>query len=142
MQNFKSDIKLHYDNTEQLCDWTLSQGDLETGDDLTSSVFISLFTDRQAENTWTKTDKKGWWANPNLGSRLWQLNYIPVTNNASYTERAKSFCDEALQWLLDENIAKSVDCTCTLQNKTTLIISIVITKQDNLTLKYEYAWKL
>lgn len=138
-----SDIKLTYDNLEQICDWSLSQGDLETGDDLESSVFISLFTDRQAENTWVETtDKQGWWSNPDLGSRLWQLNYIPVTDDDSYTARAKNFCDEALQWLLDDNIAQSVDCTCTLQNRKTLIIKIVITRQNNLTLNYEYAWKL
>lgn len=130
-------IQLQYDNTLQYCQWSIVQGwqfDIET------EILVALGTDRVAESTWTKTtDKRGWWGNPNLGSRLWQLQEIS-TSDGAYEAKANSFVKEALQYLVDYKVVKSVDASSSFASGR-LTIAITVTKNDGSQQQYEYVWR-
>jgi len=59
--------------------WVSETGDLTSGDDLDTAVFISLFTDQQAraDDTYDGDDRRGWWGDLGedycIGSRLWLI---------------------------------------------------------------------
>jgi phage gp46-like protein len=123
-------------------DLQLGNGDLKGGDALATSVYLSLFTDRRAEDDDTLPDgsnnRRGWWADPAFGSRLWLLTrekQIPQTLN-----RARQYAEQALQWLLDDGIAATITVTTEWVRMGFLGISVVITKPDGLIAQYSYTW--
>lgn len=89
---------------------------LAAEDSLTRAVIISLFTWRRANaDDVVAGQKMGWWGdvaeplvvNDKIGSRLWLLSrakLIPDTFN-----RAREYGKEALQWLIDDEIASRVE---------------------------------
>ena len=78
---------------------------------LRTAVIISLFTDRRANDDDVipdgSNDRRGWWANPDIGSRLWLLSREKETQETF--DRAVLYTREALQWLFDDGVALSVD---------------------------------
>ena len=112
-------------------DITLDGPDLGAEHGLRTAVLISLFTDRRAEADDVipdgTTNRRGWWADPALGSRLWLLGREKQT--AEVLNRARDYAEEALQWLIDEGIAQEVAVTCTWgeQHTRLLAIRVVIT---------------
>lgn len=107
------------------------QIDIETGfisdnfeDALRSAIIVSLLTDRRANiddsipdapasNQSIPPDRRGWAGDAladvlgdRVGSRLWLLSRKKQTEE---TRRlAIEYCEEALQWLVDDKIANSV----------------------------------
>ncbi len=89
-----------------------------TDDSLKTAVIVSLFTDRRAEPDDEipdgTEDRRGWWGDiyPEhdgdlIGSRLWLLDrekQLP-----SVLRRAETYAAEALQWLIDDGVAQTVD---------------------------------
>lgn len=80
-------------------------------------------------------DPSGWWGNSypspsgfELGSRLWQLKGEPLID--ATLERAKTFAIEALQWMLDDNIFKSIDVSSERVSDTVLGIALIGTRPD------------
>nr|BDD45838.1 tail protein [Gammaproteobacteria bacterium] len=109
--------------------------DLRTESGLRSAVMVSLFTDRRAnadddipDGT---ADRRGCWqdsfldnAGDSLGSRLWLLGRekeIPQT-----LVRAQEYAEEALQWLIDDGVARSVTVTAEHVRSGVLGLQIVI----------------
>lgn len=110
-------------------DWQVSDGDLATDDGLRTAVLVSLFTDaRAAEDDVLPTDapgpvvgrpdRRGWWGDPpdatdgsgdRYGSRLWLLERAPRTEQIRVL--AEDYAREALNWLLDRDIAARIDVT-------------------------------
>jgi phage gp46-like protein len=146
-------IRLLYDNDNQ-------RGDLDrTGDknlvsdlDLETAVLISLYTEARVKDDDERYDdllyKGGWWgANiPDVpgvdiaaGSRLWTLRGRKATQNN--VNLAGVYAREALQWFLDDGIAKSV--TVSAERGTTPIdlqLNIDITRLDNS--KWSSVWEV
>ena len=97
-------------------DWNLQATQLQTGNDLTTAVLISLFTDRQAnpddiipDGT---NDPRGWWgddATRPIGSRLWLLSRVKQTTKT--LARAQDYIAEALKWLIDDGVVARFDIT-------------------------------
>lgn len=151
-----ADFKTVWNETNQYCDFeleTINNGatdvDVETGNDLISAVLISLMCDRVADEDWSYSlDKRGWWADVynerTIGSRLWQLSYLPVTDPDLYLSTARAYVIEALTWLVDDNVAKEIDCVASFVDtkRTNLNLDITITKADNSILKYAYVWSM
>lgn len=149
-----ADIKLVWDEQKQNCDIdleTINNGketvDIDSGHDLITSVLISLLCNATAESDWTYTfDKYGWHGDSDferpVGSRLWQLSYLPIQDNNTYIAMANGFVTEALAWLVDDNICKSVDVNSSIVGTTrkNLHINITMTKADNSVLQYSYIW--
>lgn len=102
-------------------DWAISNGDLAADDGLDTAVALSLWTDRLANADDVipdgSADRRGWWGDAflppladgtpdHIGSRLWLLAgalQIPET-----AQRGQAYCQEALQWLVDDGVAASV----------------------------------
>jgi phage gp46-like protein len=148
------DIQLLFGCNADVCaDFGLACADLAVGNDLSTAIMLSLFTDRRANEDDTLpdgTDPRGWWADAmdgqRIGSRLWLLDRarsLPET-----FALAKEYAVEALQWLLDDGVAAKVDVTATPMRGTycdcVLALQINITQPSGKILgwKYRYAWDL
>lgn len=148
------DVQLIFGCDAEVCaDFAVACGDLAVGNDLSTAIMISLFTDRRANEDDVipdGIDPRGWWADAmdgqRIGSRLWLLE-----RSRSLPEvfaRAKEYAEEALAWLKDDGIAAKVDVTAEgvsgVDCKNVLQLQIAITKPDGRSLgwKYRYAWDL
>lgn len=146
------DLQLFFGCGPEICaDVGIGCGDLVTGNELSTSVLISLFTDRRANKDDVLpdgTDPRGWWSDAmdgyQIGSRLWLLER--ARNLPETLRLAKDYATEALQWLVKDGIAKKVLVTAVAVGncKNTLGLLVEITKPDGKSLKwkYRYAWDL
>lgn len=129
-------------------DWSISGGALASGDDLTSAVLISLFTDRQANDDDVPpdggNDLRGWWGDADedvlIGSRLWLLDRSKLTPAVANT--AKIYIEEALKWLIDDQVALGVSVATAIASSSQLNSLITITRQDGsvVPLQFNWAW--
>lgn len=148
--NCAGDVLIQWDNTYTIGDWTLADGDLQTGQDLETACLVSLFTDKLAtpdfRPTDGTTDRRGWWADPYneqpLGSNLWQLERAHKTRDT--LGLARRYAQDALQWLVADGVAASVAVdTRWLGNETgstMLGIAIAITKPDGSMTRFVFGW--
>lgn len=113
-------------------DISLINGAPVIDDGLQTAVYISLFTDRATE------EGGGWWAEPDFGSRLWTLSRQKMLPGIADT--AAGYCKEALQWLLDEEIASQIDVTVSILAGTNLSIAVDILQPDGTGTVYKYNW--
>jgi len=139
--------------------------DINTDEGLETAVSISLFTDRRASNDDVllydfladgTDDKRGCWidsypevGNDLIGSRLWLL--FREKSEQAVVNRAKEYIAQALQWMLDDGVAKSVTSDVRFINRETLQIKVFITRpsfgnslgddvNSRLTLAWEINW--
>ena len=143
------DIKLSWSNDSLEADVSIEENDLATHDGLETAVIISLFSDRRLEDADIlppgETSRRGWWADQfeeveadKIGSKLWLLNRAKSTNDI--VSNAQQYCVEALQWLIDDKIAESVDVTVELVDSRNLFIKIEIKQPDVDPTKFRYAY--
>lgn len=169
---------LAWDNDTQTADLVLEDGQLATDDTLQTSVIVSLFTDQRADDDDVlpdyvspqmpgSGDRRGWWGDHYLpdalaaiaaglgltplpvdrwGSRLWLLFRVKDTSEA--LQRAKEYAQEALQWMLDNDVASAVNVIASSVagdpgSARTLLLQIEIVKPDKTTENYafDYAWR-
>jgi phage gp46-like protein len=119
-----------------LCDLvTNSEKEIET------AVIISLFTWARARDS-DKTDKKyGWWAGEG-GSRLYLLSRTPLYPGID--RDAKSYIEEALQWMVDDGVAASIAVeTQITQSNGHLYVRVAIARDDgdSLEMKWQNLWE-
>lgn len=142
-----ADATISWDDANRRGDWTLTGSALLTGNDLETSILISLFTDRMAapddvipDGT---GDPRGWWADDDvpIGSRMWLLQrakQIPQT-----LQRAYDYLAEALQWLVDDGVVARFDISVQWAQKSVLGAQIVAYKANGTQLtsgRYTWAW--
>jgi phage gp46-like protein len=130
-------------------DWSISGGALTSGDDLETAVLISLFTDRVAESTDIPPDggddRRGWWGDEDedvpIGSRLWLLDRSRLTPAVANT--ARIYIEEALKWLVDDEVATSVKALTAISGASQLNSIVTITRSDGtvVPLKFNWAWR-
>ncbi|MFW5901896.1 MAG: phage GP46 family protein [Thermodesulfobacteriota bacterium] len=142
------DIALEYNPDERIFDLIIKGGDLATDEGLETAVILSLFTDRRAEEDddlpGGSSDRRGWWADAYFdrphGSRLWLLGREKEQD--SVLRRAKTYADEALQWLVDDGVAKEVVVDAEHVRRGVLGIDVSIRRGSGADLErqYEYVW--
>lgn len=129
-------------------DWVLSGPSLLSGDDLTTAVLISLFTDRLAlpSDETPDGDRRGWWGDNTdprylIGSRLWLLDR--VKGPLQVPRRAKDYAAEALQWMIDDGVVASFDITAKWVTPDRLYMQIIANRSDGSTVAMQFAnlWK-
>lgn len=100
---------------------------------LQRAVVISLLTWRRAEPSDPVDDAElqGWWgdsypAEPNdrIGSRLWLLRRRSITPQT--LRDAQRYCEEALQWLIDDGLVTAVQVTITRAGVQQLTAQVVL----------------
>lgn len=127
-------------------------GGLATEDTLHSAVILSLLTDRRAKTddrlpgeTGSQSpvppDRRGWVGDvvadvqgDRFGSRLWLLAREKQTEETR--RRAESYAIEALQWLLDDQIAFAVEVEAEWTQRGRLEMKINITLKTGVTVTY------
>lgn len=143
-----SDITTVWDVANVRGDWQVAGGALASGDDLSTAVLISLFTDRRANDDDAlpdaSTDRRGWWGDLGqdvpIGSRLWLLTrskLVPAVARA-----AKDYINEALRWMLDDGVAASISVTTSIVMPSRLYATVEIRRMDGSrhTLDFNWAW--
>jgi phage gp46-like protein len=115
-----ADLALQWSLDAGGADLAIESDDLASDAGLRTAVLLSLFTDRRANDDdalpGDDDDRRGWWADEFLqvegdfmGSRLWLLARSKRTPDI--VPRAEQFAREALAWLLEDRVAKTVDVT-------------------------------
>lgn len=142
-----TDIRLIYDNSKGHCDWVIADGDLDTSDDLETAVLLSLFTDARAPDGTVPpdgtTDLRGCWMDYyegwSMGSLLWTIEGSKKVGNSLLTH-ARTICEQALQWLIDDGVVGKVAVTTSWLTGASLNIGIVLTAPDGADRSFQYAW--
>ncbi|OWY40076.1 hypothetical protein CEK28_04895 [Xenophilus sp. AP218F] len=101
-------------------------------DPIDSAIVLSLFCDARALPEDKQADPRGWWGDvladqpyDRWGSRLWLL--ASRAKNVPQTLRdAEHYAREALQWMLDDGAARSLDVRASAVGNETLLLSIVM----------------
>lgn len=111
--------------------------DLQTGKDLKTAILVSLFSDSRAnpDDLLIDEDPRGWWSR-DLGSLLWLLARQKAT--LQNLEKGIQYIKDALNWLIVQNIAKSIDVTGTIVNRSKFNFTITIKKSNDY--RYQYLW--
>jgi len=125
-------------------DIALNGVDLATHAGLESAIIISLYTDARASNDDLipdgTDDRRGWWGG-SFGSKLWLIDRAKATQET--LNQAREYCHEALQWLIDDGVARVVDVTTEWLRDGVMIITVDITRPDGdrNTFKFADAWE-
>lgn len=148
------DIRINFDMDLMEGDFVFDTElqDYESDEGLETTLIISLFTDRRAQDDDVlpdsdSMDRKGWWgdlASPivegdQIGSRLWLLNREKTLS--STLQRAKQYVSEALQWMLDDGVAVRIDVNVERQGivgHDMLAIQVKIYQRDGVLIAKEY----
>lgn len=113
------DIKIIWNQDFFEGDISYSNGDLIREDGLETAVLMSLFTDRRASiedflPDPSNLDLHGWWGDQitdspgdEIGSKLWLLSRSKTDQETLI--RAESYITEALEWLIEDEVAVSTD---------------------------------
>ncbi|MDE9495932.1 phage GP46 family protein [Xenorhabdus bovienii] len=142
-----SDITSWWDVKSIHADWRVGRGDLVTDNDLQTAMIISLFTDRQArsDDDIDGVDRRGWWgdngADYSIGSRLWLLHRQKLTTAVALA--AEDYAREALQWMLDDGVAESIDIRTQIVwlNRLNMIIRYQRPGRDNEDVRFFWVWE-
>ncbi|WP_392563196.1 phage GP46 family protein (plasmid) [Orbus sturtevantii] len=142
-----SDITTFFDLDVMRGDWSVDFGDLKQGNDLSTSIMISLFTDglANADDEIEDNNRRGWWADifydSNIGSRLWLLYRQKLTLNVA--RRAELYANEALQWLISDGVVSQFDITSQIIYPNSLYLQVTYYKPngDVSTLKFNRIWE-
>ncbi|WP_029770710.1 phage GP46 family protein [Pseudogulbenkiania sp. MAI-1] len=111
-------------------------------DPIDAAIVLSLFCDARALPQDQQGDPRGWWGDAlasqsgdRWGGRLWLL--ARRAKNVPETLRlAEDYTREALQWLLDDQVASAIDVTASALSSEAMKLAITI---DDKTLEVRYA---
>lgn len=137
-------------------DALIQNGDLATDDGLQTAIILSLCLDRRAADDDElpdpdDTDRRGWWGDLPLeegdepdpiGSRLWLLERAKDTPETAV--QAKHYIAEALQWMIDDGVARAITIETQWKSLGFLAIGLSITKADSsgsADSRYDLIWK-
>lgn len=144
------DIAIVWDVAHGRGDWGCTPTDLQVDPGgIRSAVLVSLFTDRVASADYvappgSQPGRRGWWGDTYesspIGSRLWQLNRAVKSDAVTLLNRAKDFCLEALQWLVDDGVAATVAVATWWAQPTVIGIAVTIVAPNGTTQKFQFSW--
>lgn len=138
-------------------DLVIAGPSLDDDDGLETAVVISLFTDRRAQpgdalpqfaHVGGLPDRRGWWGDSfaevpgdRIGSRRWLLYREKLT--PATVARLIEYDREALQWLIDDGIARAVNISAEIQGIERIAELIEIVRSDKPVAQYRFNsfWK-
>jgi len=144
------DLKLESDSTTGEFDLAIAAGgDLETINDLSTALLLSLLTDARADATQVAVPefRRGWIGDAvptidgfKIGSLLWLTEPAKATSGTMAI--ASSFARDALQWLLDQGIAADVQVEGEITGPRQGTLTITIVSPDgSTTTQYVDLWR-
>lgn len=139
--------------SEAGADLAIESGDLALDAGLQSAVVASLWSDRRAEATDVPpevasgenpgplvVDPRGWWAEAagdRFGSHLWLLARSKATPQTA--ARAEQAAREALAWLVDEQIARSIEVRASYDTARRLHLDVRIERHESP--RWDHVWR-
>jgi len=151
-----SDFSFVQNNINQVqlpwADIALKDGDFLQDNFLETSMMVSLFSDgpvstdelnRFNEDVLNKTRNRGWfgssYANLEYGSKLWLLEREKRTDGT--LNLAQQYCEESLQWIITEGIAREINVECSWYTDIlVIVIEVVRAFDENIIKQYSYVW--
>jgi phage gp46-like protein len=119
---------------------------------LESATLLSLFTNQRVNDEkllpGNANDKGGWWGLEftefTYGSRLWLLRRSKNMNEM--LPLAEQYAKEALQWMIDQEVAQRIDVTASFLNAQTIMMDIQIyrpevSEEQRYTYRYFFNWE-
>lgn len=143
----RQDLRL-VKNEDGLYDLAVVDGDFEAVNGFDTAILVSLFTDDRAQSFQVENAEKrrGWAGNVltagigrSLGSLLWIYQQARLTQDI--INQVEIEAEACLQWLIEDNQAKSVSATVTRENSRGIFILIDIVTTDGVNQKYKVLWR-
>lgn len=128
------------------------KGDLLTSDSLENAVVISIGTYARERKLGKVANLKpnvgGWWGDAldekgTLGGYLYEA--FPGKLIESTARQVEVLCSEALAWMVDDGVAKSVSCVVEIDGEQRMNVNILIEKSDgekDESFLYELNWSV
>ena len=132
-------------------DFDESKGDLLTSESLENAVVMSIGTYARERKLGNVANLKpcfgGWWGDAldekgNLGGYLYEAFSGKLDDSTA--RDVENLVAESLQWLIDDGVAKTVDCEAAVVDREYISLSVTITKPDGSQenpFVYELKWK-
>lgn len=140
-----TDAVIGWDNASGEGDLCLLDADIQGDDGLQTAVLVSLFTDRRAapdELPAGETDRRGWWGDQlspdddEIGSKLWFLDRRK--QDAELPSEASAWSREALQWMLDDEVAREVETSAAWRARGELRLNVRVTLPDGSLREFQF----
>lgn len=147
-----TDVAMELDRESLSGDVQVDGGRLIAEHGLRTAVLVSLFTDRLAEPDDVlplgEESRRGWWADlvppapeDRIGSRLWLLARERQTQETRL--RARQYTEEALAWLVEDEVAAEVEVAAEWVRRGVLGLGITIHRpeQPDARFRFAVAWE-
>lgn len=141
-----TDAVLTVDPTTQLYDFSLDEnGDIKTDDFFDTSLLYSLFGERRAspDEVVEPQLRRGWIGNSDdfeNGSKIWLLSQARLTRDT--LNRLQDEAEKALQWLVDDGLAVSIDQVVATVSGGRVLLDITIRRsRDKVDRKFFTLWE-
>jgi len=141
-----TDAVLIVDPASGLYDFTLDEsGDINTADFFDTSLLYSLFGERRANQDEVVEPqlRRGWIGNTDEfenGSKIWLLSQARLTRNT--LNRLQDEATKALQWLVDDGLAVSIDQVIATVSGGRVLLDITIRRsRDKVDRKFFTLWE-
>ena len=141
-----TDLALGWNNRVGFGDLRVVDADLLGDDDgLTTAVLVSLFTDARAslaDLPAGDTERRGWWGeqldddDDRFGSLLWLLERAKLT--AETLALAERYTRDALQWILDDGMAVSIDAATARDGLDRMSLRLRIERPDRSVREFQF----
>jgi len=102
-----SDIKTIFTDLSTGAQYDINALGIAEDDSLSTAVIVSLFTDKRDPKALPQ-DARGWWAD-DIGSLRWTLSREKQTDEPLL--QLIKYDTDALQWLIDERLVRSISVT-------------------------------
>lgn len=146
-----ADLALVWNEVRGSADLVLIDGDIASDPGMTTTVLLSLFLDRRAEDddvppSSDPNDRRGWWGDQfaeregdRIGSRLWLLDRSVLTSDTA--NRAVEYVREALAWMIEDQVVARIDVDVTT-TATALLIDVTLQRpgRDAVAFKFSRVW--
>lgn len=106
----------------------MTLGKIENWQDIRELVLMSV-----------GTDKGRWWAYPDFGSEMWTLRQTGKIDGKTAGDVRRMILD-SLQWLIDDGLAKTIECSAERADKTRINWSVRVIRPDGSDIKVEDSW--
>ena len=95
---------------------------LETYNDIRHLIFVSI-----------RTNIGTWWADSLLGSSIYHLGRRQEGDEPMSAHKLKTALEEALQWIVEEHLAKSIEVSTEILENNYLGWTVLVTKHNGQT---------
>ena len=139
-----TDIRIEQ-NANGIWDFNLNtQGDLDNGDFLDSSLLYAILGERRASPSEVpiSQNRRGWIGNDGKnfenGSKLWLFEQSRLTR--SVLNDIQSAALDALNYLIDDGLATNIEATATIQNNIVILKIDIIVSQSRVETRFFELW--